>query len=230
MHTELTFWVHLQVASSAIQLMNKTCRQNSLSGCICRWPHQPSSSWKNMQTELTTWVHLQVASSAIQLIKKACRQNSLPGCICRWCHQPSSSWIKHADRTHSLGAFAGASSVIQLVKNNTDSTHILQNLVSPITYDDTQTHFLNIFLVTVSVNTIMTDHNDNLPPTHIILLSLAFAFHDKLFSYRFTLQKFFYFSFFHSNDWHLHTVTIVSPHYIYQIKTLTSWPNLFVSL
>jgi len=162
MQTELTPWMHLQVASSAIQLMKKhadrthsldafagglishpahekTCRQNSHAGCICRWPHQPSSSWKNMQTELTCWVHLQVASSAIQLMNKTCRQNSHTGCICRWPHQPSSSWKnmqteltywmhlqvassaiqlmkKHADRTHFLGAFAVASSAIQLMK------------------------------------------------------------------------------------------------------------------
>jgi len=107
MQTELTPWMHLQVTSSAMQLMKKTCRQNSLPGCIGQLPHQPSSSskkhanrthWlgtfadglishpaykKNMQTELTTWVHLQVPSSAIQLMKKP------------------------ADRTHWLSAFAG---------------------------------------------------------------------------------------------------------------------------
>jgi len=94
MQTELTTWVHLQVPSSVIQLMKKTCRQNSLPECICQWCHQPSSSlkkhadrthWldaftgglishpaheKNMQTELTGCVHLPVASSAIQLVKK----------------------------------------------------------------------------------------------------------------------------------------------------------------
>jgi len=47
MQTELTPWVHLQMASSAIQLMKK-----------------------NMQTELTAWMHLQMASSANQLMKK----------------------------------------------------------------------------------------------------------------------------------------------------------------
>jgi len=90
-HAELTVWVYLQVVSSAIQLIKKTCRENSQTGCICRWRHQPSSSLKKMQTELTNWVHLPVALSAIQLVKKTCRQNSLPGCICRWPHQLSSS-------------------------------------------------------------------------------------------------------------------------------------------